>query len=125
MNIECEKEKMIFRNENNGKVFYSIGLSKKNQDGKYTSGYITCRFPKNANIENKTKIKILNAWLDFWVDDKKITHPYIFINKYEMILDGIPKNIKSERSDEGIQLNDEEIDKVFNGENEVELTLPF
>ena len=125
MNIECEKEKMIFRNEKDGKVFYSIGLSKKNQDGKYTSGYIACRFPKNANIENKTKIKILNAWLDFWVDDKKITHPYIFINKYEMILDGIPKNIKSERSDEGIQLNDEEIDKVFNGENEVELTLPF
>ena len=37
----------------------------------------------------------------------------------------LPKNIKSERSDEGIQLNDEEIDKVFNGENEVELTLPF
>ena len=125
MNIECEKEKMIFRNEKDGKVFYSIGLSKKNQDGKYTSGYMPCRFPKNANIENKTKIKILNAWLDFWVDDKKITHPYIFINKYEMILDGIPKNIKSERSDEGIQLNDEEIDKVFNGENEVELTLPF
>ena len=124
MNIECEKEKMIFRNEKDGKVFYSIGLSKKNQDGKYTSGYMPCRFPKNANIENKTKIKILNAWLDFWVDDKKITHPYIFINKYEMILDGIP-NMKSERSDEGIQLTDEEIDKAFSGKDEVELTLPF
>ena len=124
MNIECEKEKMIFRNEKDGKVFYSIGLSKKDQNGKYTSGYIPCRFPKDTNIENKTKIKILNAWLDFWVDDKKITHPYIFINKYEIILDGIP-NMKSERSDEGIQLNDEEIDKVFNVENEVELTLPF
>ena len=57
MNIECEKEKMIFRNEKDGKVFYSIGLSKKNQDGKYTSGYIPCRFPKDANIENKTKIR--------------------------------------------------------------------
>lgn len=126
MNIECEKEKMIFRNENNGKVFYSIGLSKKNQDGKYTSGYITCRFPKDANIENKTKIKILNAWLDFWVDDKKITHPYIFINKYEITeIGNIPKNVKSERSNEGIQLNDEEIDKVFSGKDEVELTLPF
>ena len=34
----------------------------------------------------------------------------------------LPKNLKSERSDEGIQLNDEEIDKVFNGE---ELQLPF
>ena len=122
MNIECEKEKMIFRNEKDGKVFYSIGLSKKNQDGKYTSGYMPCRFPKNANIENKTKIKILNAWLDFWVDDKKITHPYIFINKYEMIIDGIP-NMKSEHSEEGVQLTDEEIDKAFSGNDE--LTLPF
>ena len=124
MNIECEKEKMIFRNEKDGKVFYSIGLSKKNQDGKYTSGYMPCRFPKDANIENKTKIKILNAWLDFWVDDKKITHPYIFINKYEMILDGIP-NMKSENSEKGVQLTDEEIDKAFSGKDEVELTLPF
>lgn len=122
MNIECEKEKMIFRNEKDGKVFYSIGLSKKNQDGKYTSGYIACRFPKNTNIENKTKIKILNAWLDFWVDDKKITHPYIFINKYEMILDGIP-NMKSEHSEKGVQLTDEEIDKAFSGNDE--LALPF
>ena len=124
MNIECEKEKMIFRNEKDGKVFYSIGLSKKDQNGKYTSGYIACRFPKDANIENKTKIKILNAWLDFWVDDKKITHPYIFISKYEILSDDIP-NVKSNYSDDGVQLTDEEIDKAFSGKDEVELTLPF
>ena len=124
MNIECEKEKMIFRNEKDGKAYYSIGLSKKNQDGTYTSGYITCRFPKDANIENKTKIKILNAWLDFWVDDKKITHPYIFINKYEILSDDIP-NVKSNYSDDGIQLTDEEIDKAFSGKDEIELALPF
>lgn len=124
MNIECEKEKMIFRNEKDGKAYYSIGLSKKNQDGTYTSGYITCRFPKEANIPNKTKIKILNAWLDFWVDDKKITHPYIFINKYEILSDDIP-NVKSNYSDDGVQLTDEEIDKAFSGKDEVELTLPF
>ena len=124
MNIECEKEKMIFRNEKDGKVFYSIGLSKKNQDGKYISGYMPCRFPKDANIGNKTKIKILNAWLDFWVDDKKITHPYIFISKYEILSDDIP-NVKSNYSDDGVQLTDEEIDKAFSGKDEVELTLPF
>ena len=124
MNIECEKEKMIFRNEKDGKTYYSIGLSKKNQDGKYTSGYMPCRFPKEANIPNKTKIKILNAWLDFWVDDKKITHPYIFINKYEILSDDIP-NVKSNYSGDGVQLTDEEIDKAFSGKDEVELTLPF
>ena len=45
MNIECEKEKMIFRNEKDGKVFYSIGLSKKNQDG------IANNFPFYAPID--------------------------------------------------------------------------
>lgn len=121
MNIECEKEKMIFRNEKDGKTYYSIGLSKENQDGTYTSGYMPCRFPKNANIKNKTKIKILNAWLDFWLDEKKITHPYIFISKYEILSDDIP-NVKSNYSDDGVQLTDEEIDKAFSGE---ELNLPF
>ena len=42
-----------------------------------------------------------------------------------MILDGIPQNIKSDHSEEGVQLTDEEIDKVFNNKDEVELTLPF
>ena len=124
MNIECEKEKMIFRNEKDGKAYYSIGLSKKNQDGTYTSGYMPCRFPKDANIPNKTELYIVNAWLDFWVDDKKITHPYIFISKYEILSDDIP-NVKSNYSDDGIQLTDEEIDKAFSGKDEIELALPF
>ena len=41
-----------------------------------------------------------------------------------MILDGIP-NMKSEHSEKGVQLTDEEIDKAFSGKDEVELTLPF
>lgn len=108
MNIECEKEKMIFSREVNGKIYYSIGLSKKNQDGTYTNGYINCRFPKNASFKNQTKIKIISAWLDFYVDDKNITHSYIFINKYELVAD-IPQNIKSKASDDGIQLSDEDL----------------
>lgn len=85
MNIEDNRTKTIFRNENNGKVNYRIGLNKRNQDGTYTSGYMSCKFPSKADIPNKTKIKIVDAWLDFWVDDKKATHTYIFINKYEIL----------------------------------------
>lgn len=107
MNIECDKEKMIFAREVNGKVYYSLGLSKKNQDGTYTSGYINCRFPKNASFKNQTKIRIVSAWLDFYVDDKKVTHPYIFINKYELA--DVPQNTKSNYSDDGIQLSDEDL----------------
>lgn len=112
MNIECDKSKKIFRNEKDGKVSYSIGLNRKNQDGTYTRGYITCRFPKDANIPNKTELYIVNAWLDFWVDDKKITHPYIFINKYTLKEDvQVPSNIKSEYDslDSDVKLEDSDL----------------
>lgn len=122
MNIECDKEKTIYRNEANGKALYSIGLSHKKQDGSWENGYMTCRFPKDADIPNKTKIKIVNSWLDFYIKDK-VTHPYIFINKYEIVNDDLPQNTKSKYSnDSDVQLTDEDIDKAF---NEQQLELPF
>ena len=122
MNIESDKEKTIYRNEVNGKALYSIGLSHKKQDGSWENGYMTCRFPKDADIPNKTKIKIVNAWLDFYTKDK-VTHPYIFINKYEIVNDDLPQNTKSKYSnDSDVQLTDEDIDKAF---NEQQLELPF
>lgn len=122
MNIESDKEKTIYRNEVNGKALYSIGLSHKKQDGSWENGYMTCRFPKDADIPNKTKIKIVNAWLDFYIKDK-VTHPYIFINKYEIVNDDLPQNTKSKYSnDSDVQLTDEDIDKTFNNND---LELPF
>jgi len=96
MNISEERTKTIFKNEKNGKIYYSLGLSKKDIDGNYINGYINCKFPKSATIEDKTKIKIHEAWLDFYVKDKK-TFPYVFINKYEIIeeiQDNTQKNIQ-------------------------------
>ena len=84
MNIECEREKTIYRHGNNDKVSYSIGLSRKDKDGNYINGYMGARFPKDANIPNKSRIKIHSAWLDFYLKDKE-TKPYIFINKYEIV----------------------------------------
>ena len=112
MNIECDKEKTIYRNEVNGKALYSIGISHKKQDGSWENGYMTCRFPKDADIPNKTKIKIVNSWLDFYIKDK-VTHPYIFINKYEIVSESIeiPQNVKSEYDNEksDIQITDEDL----------------
>lgn len=85
MNIISDKKEMIFKRKYNGKNYYSIGISHKNQDGSYSNGYISCRFPKNNQLENdKTLINIKNAWLDFYLKDKA-TIPYIFINDYEII----------------------------------------
>ena len=86
MNIIDEKEKTIFRNEYEGKVSYSIGLSKKKEDGSFENGYMPIRFKKGTELKDKTKIKIKEAWLDFYKADKK-TVPYIFVNKFEMASD--------------------------------------
>lgn len=84
MDVISNKEEMIFKSDNNDKTIYSIGLSKKNQDGSYENGYMVVRFKKDVTLENKTKIKIKNAWLDFYKVENK-TNPYIFINEFEVV----------------------------------------
>lgn len=84
MNIIEEKEKIVYKNEINGKVSYAIGISKKKEDGTYENGYIPVRFKKDVKLENKTKIKIKQAWLDFYKVEKK-TFIYIFINDFEKV----------------------------------------
>lgn len=116
MNIETDRTKVVFKNTKDNKEYFSIGLSKKDKDGNYINGYINCRFPKDAKLENKTRIRILEAWLDFYVKDK-ITYPYIFINKYETIEDGKviyeiePKKTSSEYDNENsdVQIKDEDL----------------
>lgn len=83
MEIISKREEMIFKNERDGKISYSIGVSKKNQDGTYEKGYIPVKFPKNIELKSQTKILIKEAWLDFFKIDKR-TIPYIFINKFEL-----------------------------------------
>jgi hypothetical protein len=62
MEVIDNKEQMIFRNERDGKVSYSIGLSKKKEDGTYERGYMPVRFRKDTEQKDKTKIKIKEAW---------------------------------------------------------------
>ncbi len=116
MNIESDREKTIYRHVKEDKVFYSIGLSKKQQDNTYLNGYISCRFPKGADFSDKTRIKIHQAWLDFYIKDNK-TYPYIFINKYEVVevnqdgelLKEVPQNTKTDYDDSNIEIEDNEL----------------
>ena len=111
MNIEDSRAKTIYRKDGDNYTLYSIGLSHKKQDGTWENGFMSCRFPKGIDLENKTKIMITNAWLDFYVKDK-VTHPYIFINKYEVVEDTkVPQNTKPTYDDENtdIHLSDEDL----------------
>jgi hypothetical protein len=119
MNIEDNRPKMVFKYiTKDGKEFYSIGLSKKKQDGSYENGFINCRFKKDVKLENKTKILIKGGWLDFYLKDK-ITNPFIFINDFEIIQENKPvevnefsvMNTKTEyqNEDSDIKLDDKDL----------------
>lgn len=84
MNIEQKYPVMIFKAINNGKTFYNLGLSRKDEKGNYINGYINCKFKKDVELEDKTKIYIKSAFLTFYLKDK-ITVPYIFISEFETI----------------------------------------
>lgn len=120
MNITNDKEVMIFRSEYEGKVFYTIGLSKKNQDGSYTNGYMPCQFKNGINLANQTKIKIGKAWLSFYLKGKK-TVPYVFISEFTM-----PAEIKENEGIDiykefGTTIKAEEVDNIPFSED----SLPF
>ena len=115
MNITNEKEVMIFRREYNDKTFYSVGLSKKLQDGTYENGSIGCQFKKGIEIQDKSKILIKSAWLSFYKDKEKKTVPYIFINEYKLTAETIKtkkQDIDKEYVDFGnsVELTDDDID---------------
>ena len=102
--MNLDREYMIFKNEY-GK--YSIGLSKKNQNGEWENTTFPVRFKNGVELENKTKIKIQEYWFDFynWVhESKKGTSYYFFINKFSVV----DKKDPFEEFGEQVRLEDSE-----------------
>ena len=110
MNIVNEKPIMVFKNEYQGREFYNLGISKKDRSGNYINGYMPCEFRKGVQLETKTKIYIKNAFLTFYLKDKK-TVPYIKILDFETVEETM-QNSKSE--DPFLQFGDEvDIDNML------------
>lgn len=122
MNIDNKYPVMIFKREYEGKTFYNVGLSRKDRDGNYINGYMSCRFKNGVEVADKTKIYIKSAWLDFYLKDK-VTVPYIFINEFETVGETIDKAKRD------IEINKEPATDPFaEFGKEIELTdadLPF
>ena len=84
MKISSDRHETIYKNEYEGKTYYKLKMAKKDENGEWQNGYISCRFKKDVELkEEKTHIEIKDAWLDFYTKDKK-TYPYIFINEFEI-----------------------------------------
>ena len=47
--------------------------------------------PPQAIRENKAKILIKESWIDFYIKER-ITYPYIFINKFEILEEKKPED---------------------------------
>lgn len=90
MGLNVTGEQMIFRNEKQGKdgpwASYSTGISKKDEQGKWKSDYYEVVFVKDAkgaDIPDKTKINITDAFLSFRLyQDKPIKQ--IIVQAYTM-----------------------------------------
>jgi len=81
MHIKENEEVLVFKND---KDYYSIGLCRKDRNGQYFNGYFPCQFKKGVTLESKTKIKLKNAFISFYLKDDK-TMPYLMILDYEEV----------------------------------------
>ena len=80
LRTEISGECMVFRSEYNGRTYYNTSLSKKS-NGEWVNASIGIDLGKDADIPNKTKIKIIRATeaemptasIDFYGEDKKPT----------------------------------------------------
>lgn len=118
-----EKNKVtVYRYDGQYGASYSIGLSKKKQDGNYEKGFIPVKFKKDIDLENKAQIYITNAWLTFNTKDKK-TYPFIFINEFKTLEDSMQQGKEEKPKEDNTHLYEE-----FGNEHNIELdddSLPF
>ena len=93
MNISNEYPVRIFKTVKGDNTFYSMGLAKKDVNGEWLNGYITCKFKKGVELDQKAKIYIKDAFLTFYLRKEElkgggvvnVTVPYIFISDFETI----------------------------------------
>ena len=72
----------IYRKEFRNKICYSTRISKKDKEGNYQNAFIPVQFKKDINVEDRSKIKIMNGWLDFYMNKDNKPVFTIFISEF-------------------------------------------
>ena len=114
ISISSKYPETIFRKDFNGYATYSIGLSNKKQDGSYENGYMKCKFKKDVEVEDKTKMIIKDGFVTFYKTKNNDTVPVLFITEFEEYKGKIEINKKAEKDPyeqigEEIELTDAEL----------------
>ena len=76
---------MVFRKDSDTRISYQIGLSRRTADGSWQNGYIMAQFNKDVELQNKEKIVLDNAILDFYVNTENRTVPFIRVFEFSKI----------------------------------------
>lgn len=82
--IIAGREYTVQRQDYNGKTYYKIPVKKNHQDGTEEFGLKQVRFKKDVELQDKTKIKILNGFEDFYQKDKYNTIFTLVITEFEI-----------------------------------------
>jgi len=83
MNISGKMK--IFKNEINGRNYYSTSLANKLQDGSYEYMKIDVQFPKDITVENKSDIEVTKGFMSFYKDKNGIAKPKAVIQEWNNI----------------------------------------
>lgn len=75
----------IIRSDFKGYTFYKIKFFKRSADGMGVEGYKNVKFPKGVDIDNGTKIRIIDMFEDFYNKDKFTTIWTLFIQEFEIV----------------------------------------
>ena len=71
----------IYRKDFDGRPAYSTSVSKKKEDGTWTSVFIPVSFRKGIEVGNKTKVDVKDGWLNCY-EGKNGVVLTIFINEF-------------------------------------------
>lgn len=82
--IKMTGELTIFRKDFDGRAVYSYSISRKEQDGTYKNMFKPIQFKKDVQIENKTKIQLVNAWQTFYTGKNGDTD-FVFCSEFELL----------------------------------------
>ena len=102
LRVSASGETMIFRNEYQGKSFYSTSLSKKLADGTWENGNIGVQFRKDVEMHNKTKINVKEGFLTFYKtkDEKPKAVHYLFVLDFDVVDGQVPAGFTEIPDDE-------------------------
>ena len=82
MQIRTKYPITIYRKEFGNKICYSTRISKKDKEGNYQNAFIPVQFKKDINVEDRSKIMIMNGWLDFYINKDNKPVFTIFISEF-------------------------------------------